>query len=101
MVGLQKGGVIGLVIFQAFLYVIPAMSLAFLSCTAILTYISPIFEAQYNVKIDQYPSLESSLQGIFIGSVIPLMSSILPIKAALQKSIVDALDVLKSNTSGI
>lgn len=80
---------------------IPAIGLAFLSCTGILTYISPIFEATYKVKIDKYPSVESSLQGIFIGTVIPLLSSILPIRAALKKTIVDALDVQKSNTSAM
>ena len=45
MVGLKELGIIGLVICQAFLYVLPAMGLAFASCIGILTYASPILEA--------------------------------------------------------
>jgi hypothetical protein len=101
MVGLKKAGIINLVIFQAFLYVIPGIALAFVSCTIILSQASDVFEAEYKVKIDKYPSVGSSLQGVFIGSVIPLLSSIVPIRAALERNIVDALDVERSNTSGM
>lgn len=38
MVGLHKGGVIGLIVCQSFLYVIPAMFLAFSSSLLILSY---------------------------------------------------------------
>jgi hypothetical protein len=69
------------------------MALAFASSVCILSIFSPILQDEYKVQIDKYPSLESSIQGIFIGSVIPLVSSIVPIRAALNKSIVDALDV--------
>ena len=77
------------------------MALAFASSICILSIFSPILEDEYKVKIDKYPSLDSSIQGIFIGSVIPLISSIIPIRAALNKSIVDSLDVQKSNTQAI
>ena len=92
MVGLQKGGIIGLVICQSFLYVIPAIIFAFSLCVFCLSKASVYFEAEYKVKIDKFPSLDSSLQGIFIGTIIPLLSSILPIQAALKKSLVDSLD---------
>ena len=36
MVGLHKGGVMSLIIFQSFLYVIPAIILSFLSSIVIL-----------------------------------------------------------------
>ena len=79
MVGLQKGGIIGLVVCQSFLYVLPAMAAAFVVCVFCLSKASVFFEDQYKIKIDKIPSFDSAIQGIFIGTVIPLMSSILPI----------------------
>lgn len=61
MVGLEKNGIIWLVIFQSFLYVIPAILFGFTFAIFILSQISIIFEAQYKIKIDKLPSLESSL----------------------------------------
>lgn len=79
MVGMNKASIIGLVVCQSFLYVIPAMILAFGVSIIILGEASKYFEANYKVKIDRIPGLDSCLQGIFIGSVIPLISSIMPI----------------------
>jgi ABC-type antimicrobial peptide transport system permease subunit len=101
MVGLQRGGIIGLVICQSFLYVIPAIIFAFSLCIVCLSKASVHFEAEYKVKIDKLPSFESSLQAIFIGTVIPLLSSVLPIQTALKRSLVDSLDTQRSKTQGI
>jgi len=77
--GLQKRGVIALVIFQSFAYVIPAVTLAFLCSVAVLHYAADFFMEFYSIKIDRFPSLESGLQALTIGVVIPLISSILPV----------------------
>lgn len=71
---------------------IPAIIFAFSLCVFCLSKASVFFESQYKVKIDKIPSFDSSLQGILIGTVIPLLSSVLPIQAALKKSLVDSLD---------
>lgn len=101
MVGLEKNGIIWLVVCQSFLYVIPAIFTAFTLGILILSQISNIFETQYKIKIDKIPSLDSSAQAIFIGTIIPLLSSILPIQAALKKSLNEALDIQKSKTDAI
>ena len=72
------------------------MICAFGASFIILRKASEIFEEEYKIKIDRHPSLDSSLQAIVIGTVIPLLSSILPIKAALKKSLNEALDIEKS-----
>lgn len=101
MVGLEKGGVIWLVVCQSFLYVVPAIASGFTLTVLILSKLSQVFEASYKIKIDSLPSMESSAQAIFIGTVIPLMSAILPIQAALKKSLNEALDIQKSKTDAI
>ena len=77
--GLQKSGVVALVVFQSFSYVIPAVSLAILISAIVLHYAADYFMAQYSIQIDRFPSLESSLQALSIGVIIPLISSILPV----------------------
>ena len=79
MLGLQAPGVIGLVVFQALLYVIPAMVCAFFASILLLQQASIFFEENYKVTIDPIPSLVSTAQAIAIGTIIPLFSSILPI----------------------
>jgi ABC-type antimicrobial peptide transport system permease subunit len=43
MVGLKKEGVIALILCQSFMYVIPALTLAFIVCLIALRYLSIIF----------------------------------------------------------
>ena len=79
MVGLEKKGIISLIITQSFMYVIPAIFLAFGMSIIVLNMLANIFYAEYKINLDRYPSMSSSVQAIFIGTIIPLMSSIMPI----------------------
>ena len=101
MMGLHKKGIIALIICQSFLYVIPAINLAFITSLVILNQASIFFENQYKVKIDRIPSLDSSLQSLCIGTFIPLISSILPIRTAFKRSLTDALDIQRSKTQAM
>ena len=74
---------------------------AFVVSFLALTEASKFFEEQYKVKIDTIPDLSSSLQAIIIGTVIPLLSSVLPIKTALDRNLTEALDVQRSKTLAI
>lgn len=80
------------------MYVIPAIFLAFVMSITVLNMLADIFYAEYKINLDRYPSISSSLQAIFIGTFIPLMSSIMPIQTALKMSLPDSLDNLKSKT---
>ena len=83
------------------MYVLPAISLAFAASYVLLGQAATYFDNEYSVKIDKVPSLSSALQAVFIGSVIPLVSSFLPIRAALSRSITESMDVQKSKTQAI
>ena len=52
MVGLKKEGIIGLILCYSFLYVVPALVLAFIVCVIALRYLSIIFYKEYKIKID-------------------------------------------------
>jgi hypothetical protein len=45
--------------------------------------------------------MTSSLQALFIGTAIPLASSILPVRTALKKTINESLDMTRSKTQAI
>ena len=79
----------------------PAITLAFVASYILLGFASTYFDQEYGVKIDKMPSLSSALQAILIGSVIPLVSSFLPIRAALSRSITESMDIQKSKTQAI
>ena len=50
------------------------------------------FDREFGVTIDRLPSFSSACESILIGTVIPLASSILPVRAAFQLSLADSLD---------
>lgn len=61
------------------MYVIPAIFLSFVMAAAVLNLLADIFYREYKINLDRFPSMMSSVQAIFIGTFIPLMSSIIPI----------------------
>jgi ABC-type antimicrobial peptide transport system permease subunit len=61
MVGLKKHGVIGLIVCQSFLYVIPAISFAFGVSILILQKAAVIFQQMYNIEIETIPSADSAM----------------------------------------
>ena len=98
MIGLQKSKVITVILAQSFFYVIPACMVAFATSVLILTKASEWSHREYKININKVPTLSSSIQGIIIGVLIPIFSSILPVRQALKRSIVDSLDNQKSKT---
>jgi ABC-type antimicrobial peptide transport system permease subunit len=61
MVGLEKRGIIFLIICQSFFYVIPAILLAFALSIFVLDRVSDMFHQQYKIHIDRFPSMESAI----------------------------------------
>lgn len=86
---------------QSFLYVIPALILAFSLTFVILSELSDFFHAKYKIQLERLPSIESSIQAIAIGTIIPVLSSLMPILTALKLSLPDSLDNLKSKTKAM
>lgn len=93
MVGQNKIGIVVMVVCQSFVYVFPSLLTAFAACIVVLDKLKNFFENTYGVTIDRYPTLESSMVAIFVGSVIPLLSSVIPVQAALSRNLTDGLDL--------
>lgn len=92
MVGLNKTGLIVLVLTQSLMFVLPAVLFGFLLSLPALSFISLTFKEQLHFEIEPYPTQSAVIQGLAIGIIIPLLSSVLPIRVALAKNLNDSLD---------
>jgi hypothetical protein len=50
------------------------------------------------MDFDANPSLTSILMALFLGIMIPIASSIMPIRIVLDRNLNDALDIQRSKT---
>lgn len=84
------------------MFVLPAVFLAFFLSFPILYF---VFEAFFGDSIDYRPSVVPSwnaiVQAAFIGILIPLLSSIIPIRRVLSENLTDALDVNRGKNKGV
>jgi ABC-type antimicrobial peptide transport system permease subunit len=93
MVGLDKRGIIQMIIIQSFMFVIPSVVAGFAMCFPTLKIIDTyVFTDDMGVQKSDLPSTYAVVQALMIGLVIPLVSSIAPIKNALSKNLNDSLD---------
>jgi hypothetical protein len=96
MVGLTRRGLIFMVLLQGLLFVVPAITSAFLVAYPTLMAFQNILRGTFSVESDVSPSSGAICQALFLGLVIPFLSTIMPIKVALSKSLNDALDTQRS-----
>jgi ABC-type antimicrobial peptide transport system permease subunit len=88
VIGLSKGGYVGMIILQALLFVLPALILGFTCAVPGLAFIySNLFTDAMGVTPTYWPSGIACLQAIVIGLLIPMFSAIIPIKIALSKTL--------------
>lgn len=81
---------------------IPAVLLGFcLSIPCIWLVYKAMGTGDLGVAHSALPDWFSAAQALSIGIIIPVISSIVPIKKALSKSLTDALNVQRATTSGV
>jgi len=59
-----------------------------------------MFKGQSGVQLSPFPSAKSTIEAVALGLLIPLVSSLVPIKIALSKNLNDSLDANRSKTKG-
>jgi hypothetical protein len=59
------------------------------------------FEKKLSLKLDPNPTPQAVYSAIFLGLLIPLLSSLVPIKTAISKNLNDALDYTHSQTKAM
>mgnify|MGYP000368415639 CR=1 FL=1 len=100
LVGLNKGGLISLIMTQAALFVIPAVVVGFIFSVPSIWFIySMLFTEDLGYMPSILPGWYASIQALIIGIFIPLLSSIVPIKRAISKNLTDALNTQRSAKS--
>jgi len=83
MVGLSKNNVIVLIVVQSFMFVIPSIIGGF-SVSLIILYVAKYFaENKLHIDFEANPSFGSICQALFLSTMIPLVSSIMPIQIVL------------------
>lgn len=101
MIGMQKIGIIQMVLMQAFLYSIPGLVLGLiigqLAYLGINFALATVFEA----PIPKILTPQSILLAVLLGVFIPILSSLLPINRALGQNLTDALDSTRSKTKAV
>ena len=102
LVGLTKGGFVGLILTQATMFVLPSVILGFvMSVPCIWLVYSSLFAKDLGFMPSVLPGSYATIQALAIGILIPLLSSIIPIKRANSKSLTEALNTQRSQNSGL
>jgi ABC-type antimicrobial peptide transport system permease subunit len=85
LVGLTKHGYVTMILVQAFMFVLPSIVLAYFSSYLVLwagyKYLLN-FDMQYQTVI---PGTAATYQALFVGMIIPIISSIIPVYRALDQ----------------
>ena len=101
MVGLSKDNIILLVILQSFMFVIPSIISGFVVSLTVLQFGKYYAETQMQMDFEAIPSAVSVIQALFLSTMIPLLSSVLPIRVVLDRNLNDALDIQRSKTQAV
>ena len=102
LVGLTKFGFVGLILTQATMFVLPSVIIGFvLSVPCIWFIYSMLFTDEMGLNPSILPGWYSSIQAILIGILIPIISSIVPIKRAISQNLTDALNTQRNKNTGI
>ena len=102
LVGLTKGGFIGLILTQAAMFVIPSVIIGFtLSVPCIWFIYSMLFTEDLGFRQSIMPGWYASIQALLIGIFIPILSSIIPIKRAMSKNLLDSLNTQRAKNTGV
>lgn len=101
MVGLSKENIILLVILQSFMFVIPSIISGFAFSLTMLRVGKYYAETHMQMDFEALPGIFSVIQALVLSTMIPLLSSILPIRVVLDRNLNDALDIQRSKTQAV
>jgi hypothetical protein len=91
-----------MVLLKAFFFVIPAVIASFLMSVLVLWFIYRFFfdDAMGTVLVP-LPTVGSAFYALGVGIIIPVLSSLYPMKIVLSKNLTDALDYAHSKTKAV
>ena len=100
MVGMYRKNILILLLVQSiFSYGVPSVIIGFIIGQIILLFIIPLLSNFLGIDVPVWITIGGIYRGLFIGLLIPIISSILPICNALSKNLRDSLDIVHSKLS--
>ena len=100
--GLTKCGLVGMIMTQAVMFVLPAVLMGFIFSFPLIYFLYKIlFLDSLGYLPTVLPSLSAVLSALFVGIFIPTISSIVPIRRALSTNLTEALDTNRSKSTGV
>mmetsp|Transcript_844 Transcript_844/g.2906 ORF Transcript_844/g.2906 Transcript_844/m.2906 type:complete len:1061 (-) Transcript_844:73-3255(-) len=101
MIGMQKVGIVQMVLMQAFLYAIPGLIFGLILGEAIYLGLSYVLSSIFESEIPRIITWESALVAVLLAIFIPIFSSLLPIRRALGQNLTESLDSTRSKTKAV
>ena len=102
LIGLTKVGFVSMILTQAGMFVLPAILMGFiLSFPLIYLIYSALLSDNLGYMPSVVPSGMATLNALIIGFIIPLFSSIIPIRQGLSANLTESLDVSRSKSKGV
>ena len=102
LVGLTKCGFISMVLTQATMFIIPSVLFGFLIALPCIYF---VFKLLFGDELGFIPAIAPSsvatIEALALGILIPVLSSIIPIRRALSKNLNDSLSTQRSKQSGV
>ena len=97
MVGLSQTGIIYMILLQGLMFVLPAIICGFMFCfPALYLLYNFLLTKELGIPNDPLPEASAIFQSLFVGLMIPMLASIIPVKQSLSKNLSDSLDYQRS-----
>ena len=101
MVGISVTDCISCIFYQSSVFVVPSLIFAYLMAILVDYFVyRTLFSSDMGIQIKIIPDSYATLQAVFVGLFIPIVSSIVPIQRVMAKNISDSISTSRSQTKG-
>eukprot|EP01080_Neovahlkampfia_damariscottae_P004723 gene4723-8307_t len=101
MLGMSKHGVVSLVLLQAFTYAFPGWLGGLIAGQGLYLIIDYLFRIFLQLDMSMFISTKAAVVATVLGFGLPIISSLYPMYNALQYSLRDSLDTVRSRTVSV
>ena len=101
MIGMPKHGVVTLVLLQAFTYAFPGWIGGLIAGQGLYLMIDYLFRIFLQLDMSMFISTKAAFVASILGFALPILSSLYPMYNALQYSLRDSLDTVRSKTISV
>ena len=101
MVGIGVLDCISCIFYQSAVFVVPSLIFAYLMAVVVDYFVySALFSSDMGIQIKILPTSYATIQALFVGLFIPIISSIVPIQRVMAKNISDSISTNRSQNKG-